>query len=105
MPLRAAPASTPASNHRRNCRDGARLVTIFGQTVPVRARICTVGGLSAHADQPALLDWLRGFHKPPGKTFVVHGEAGASANFAQAIGEQLAWPEVHLPQPGDSITL
>ncbi|MBP8194556.1 MAG: MBL fold metallo-hydrolase, partial [Azonexus sp.] len=65
----------------------------------------TVGGLSAHADQPALLDWLRGFHKPPGKTFVVHGEAGASANFAQAIGEQLAWPEVHLPHPGDVITL
>ena len=89
----------------RRLVDGARLVTIFGQTVPVRARICTVGGLSAHADQPALLDWLRGFHKPPGKTFVVHGEAGASANFAQAIGEQLAWPEVHLPQPGDSITL
>ncbi len=89
----------------RRLVDGARLVTIFGQTVPVRARICTVGGLSAHADQPALLDWLRGFHKPPGKTFVVHGEAGASANFAQAIGEQLAWPEVHLPHPGDVITL
>ena len=89
----------------RRLVDGARLVTIFGQSVPVRARICTVGGLSAHADQPALLNWLRGFHKPPGKVFVVHGEAAASANFAQAIGEQLAWSDVHLPHPGESLTL
>lgn len=89
----------------RRLVDGARLVTIFGQQVPVRARIYTVGGLSAHADQNALLDWLRGFRKPPGRTFVVHGEAGASANFARAVGEQLAWPEVHLPQPGESFAL
>jgi metallo-beta-lactamase family protein len=89
----------------RRLVDGARLVHIFGQPVPVRARIYTVGGLSAHADQAALLNWLRGFHQPPGRTFVVHGEAGASANFAQAIGEQLSWPDVHLPYPGEAITL
>ncbi|MFN4325585.1 MAG: MBL fold metallo-hydrolase RNA specificity domain-containing protein [Azonexus sp.] len=89
----------------RRLVDGARLVTIFGQTVPVRARICTVGGLSAHADQKALLAWLRGFHRPPGRTFVVHGEAGASANFAAAIGMQLGWSAVHLPRPGESFTL
>ncbi|MDE2441211.1 MAG: MBL fold metallo-hydrolase [Betaproteobacteria bacterium] len=89
----------------RRLVDGARLVTIFGQPVPVRARIYTVGGLSAHADQAALLDWLRGFRKPPGQTFVVHGEAGASANFARAIGEQLGWSDVHLPCPGESFTM
>src|SRR5574343_85301 len=89
----------------RRLVDGARLVHIFGQQVPVRARIYTVGGLSAHADQAALLEWLSGFHKPPGRAFVVHGEAGASAHFAQAIGEQLGWPDVHLPQPGESVTL
>lgn len=89
----------------RRLVDGARLVTIFGQQVPVRARIYTVGGLSAHADQAALLDWLRGFRRPPGRTFVVHGEAGASANFARAIGEQLGWPDVHLPRPGESFTM
>jgi predicted metal-dependent RNase len=58
--------------------------------VAVRAKICTVGGLSAHADQDALIAWLKGFHQPPGKVFVVHGEAGASADFAQAIKERLA---------------
>ena len=89
----------------RRLVDGARLVRIFGETVPVRARIYTVGGLSAHADQAALLDWLRGFHKAPGHTFVVHGEAGASANFAQAIQERLGWPEVRLPRQGEHFTL
>ena len=89
----------------RRLVDGKRLVNIFGQPVPVRARIYTVGGLSAHADQAALLDWLRGFHKPPGHTFVVHGEAAAAANFATAIREQLGWPEVCLPTHGEQFTL
>ncbi|MBL8403496.1 MAG: MBL fold metallo-hydrolase [Dechloromonas sp.] len=89
----------------RRLVDGARLVTIFGTQVPVRARIYTVGGLSAHADQAALLEWLAGFRKPPGRTFVVHGEAGASANFAKAIGERLRWSAVDLPQSGASYTL
>jgi metallo-beta-lactamase family protein len=89
----------------RRLVDGARLVRIFGETVPVRARVYTVGGLSAHADQAALLDWLRGFHKAPGHTFVVHGEATASANFAQAIQERLGWQEVALPRQGEHFTL
>jgi len=89
----------------RRLVDGARLVRIFGQTVPVRARIYTVGGLSAHADQAALLGWLRGFHHPPGKTFVVHGEAGSSANFRRAIEEQLGWSNVYQPAPGEMVSL
>lgn len=89
----------------RRLVDGARLVNIFGQPVPVRAAIHTVGGLSAHADQAGLLDWLRGFHTPPKHAFVVHGEAAASAAFAQAIHDQLGWPMPHLPHMGERITL
>ena len=89
----------------RRLVDGARLVRIFGQPVPVRARIYTVGGLSAHADQKALLDWLGGFHQSPGQTFVVHGESSASTHFVQAIEEKLGWSGVRMPQPGESVTL
>ncbi len=89
----------------RRLVDGARLVHIFGQAVPVKARIYTVGGLSAHADQATLLGWLRGFRKAPGNTFVVHGEAGASANFGKAIQDQLGWPNVHFPRLGEYFTL
>ena len=89
----------------RRLVDGARLVHIFGQPVPVRARIYTVGGLSAHADQSSLLTWLRGFKKAPGQTFVVHGEALAAAAFAQAVGDQLGWTAVRVPQRGEVVTV
>ena len=89
----------------RRLVDGARLVNIFGKPVPVRAAIHTVGGLSAHADQAGLLAWLRGFHTPPKHAFVVHGEAAASAAFAQAIHDQLGWPLPHLPFMGEKINL
>ena len=85
----------------RRLVDGARIVKIFGETVPVRARNYPVGGLSAHADQGALLNWLRGFHKAPGNTFITHGETTATEAFAKAIHEQLGWKNVHLPQRGE----
>ena len=89
----------------RRLVDGARLVHIFGAPVPVRARIYTVGGLSAHADQAELLHWLRGFHTPPRHTFVMHGEAGASATFAELLHAELGWSGVTVPRAGTSVSL
>jgi metallo-beta-lactamase family protein len=78
----------------RRLVDGARQVTLFRERVPVRARIHTIGGLSAHADQPALLNWLRGFRSPPRRTFVVHGEPTAAAALAEVVERELGWREV-----------
>ncbi len=89
----------------RRLVDGARVVKIFGETIPVRARIYTVGGLSAHADQSALLNWLRGFHKPPQITFVTHGESTAAEVFTTAIHEQLGWKNVFRPVRGESFDI
>ena len=89
----------------RRLVDGARQVTLFGERIPVRARIHTIGGLSAHADQPALLDWLRGFGEPPRRTFVVHGESAASAAFVEAVERELGWSGVEAAQPGVPVVL
>lgn len=89
----------------RRLVDGARQVTLFRERIPVRARIHTIGGLSAHADQPALLHWLRGFERPPRRTFIVHGEAAASAAFAEAIEGEFGWPEVAVAEPQTPYTL
>ena len=78
----------------RRLVDGARQVTLFRERIPVRARIHTIGGLSAHADRPALLNWLRGFRTPPRRTFVVHGEPTAAAALAEAVERDLGWREV-----------
>lgn len=88
----------------RRLVDGARSVRLFGETVPVRASIHTLGGLSAHADQRALLAWLDGFRRPPARTFVVHGEEAASLAFAAAIAARPGW-SVEVPGPAEAITL
>ena len=87
----------------RRLVEGARSVTLFGQSVPVRAAIHTIGGLSAHADQDGLLGWLGHFRRPPQQTFVVHGEAENAQAFIEAIRRRLKWNNVSMPQYGGSI--
>lgn len=60
----------------RQIVDGAESIPLWGNHYPVRARVHTVGGLSAHADQAELLDWYGAFeNRPP--VYLVHGEDGA----------------------------
>jgi metallo-beta-lactamase family protein len=75
----------------RRIVDGEKSVRIFGEEVPVRASIYTIGGLSAHADQAELLSWLRNFRRPPRHTYVVHGEVEAAEIFRGVIGRELGW--------------
>jgi metallo-beta-lactamase family protein len=79
--------------------DGARSVRLFREDVPVRASVHTIGGLSAHADQAALLGWLGGFGAAPARTFVVHGESEISAGFVQLVHDRLHWDHVSVPAP------
>ena len=78
--------------------DKAQKVRLFGEEVPVRASIHTIGGLSAHADKEGLLDWLRGFKNEAKTIFVVHGEPEASSVLAKAIRDDLGWSNVIIPE-------
>jgi metallo-beta-lactamase family protein len=69
--------------------DGARQVCVFGEPVAVRAKVYTIGGFSAHADQRELLEWVQNFKNPRLQVFVVHGEEKASLAFARLIRERL----------------
>jgi len=83
--------------------DGASQIKMFGEDYVVKARVETLGGLSAHAGQRELLGWIAGF-QPPARTLLVHGEPGAQ----DAMAEKL-WREQQLrvatPARGDSIVL
>lgn len=83
----------------RRLVDGAKQVRIFGEEIAVRAAIHTVGGLSAHADQPALLAWTANFRRPPRQTFVVHGEACSALVFAERLRAERGW-DVTVPETG-----
>ena len=72
----------------RKIVDGAKQVKIFRENMAVRAKIFTIGGFSAHADQGDLLEWISHFESNP-KVFVVHGEATASEALAEKIQERL----------------
>ena len=85
----------------RRIVDGRKSVRIYGEDVPVVAGIYTIGGLSAHADRGALLDWLAHFSRAPKKTFVVHGEAATALDFAEAIRQRFEW-DVAVPARHDS---
>ena len=86
----------------RRLVDGARTARLFGEAVPVRASVHTLGGLSAHADRNALLAWLGGFRQPPAHTFVVHGEEHTAVEFAATIEAGLGWPAA-APEAGASL--
>lgn len=85
----------------RRIVDGSKSVRIYGDDVPVAARIYTIGGLSAHADRAALLDWLGHFSRPPARTFVVHGEATTALDFADTVRQRFGW-EVEVPARRDT---
>lgn len=77
--------------------EGAREVKMFGGFVPIRAEVADLPMLSAHADANEILRWLKGFRRPPRKTFVVHGEPHASQNLRDRIAAELGW-EVVVPK-------
>ncbi len=78
----------------RQIQDGTPRVRIFGQEWPVRARIRSLPGFSAHADRDGLLRWLKGFREAPGKLFVGHGERAAAASFAATVEREMGWAPI-----------
>ncbi|HEY5622869.1 MAG TPA: MBL fold metallo-hydrolase RNA specificity domain-containing protein, partial [Gammaproteobacteria bacterium] len=83
--------------------EGARRLRLFGRDLPVRARIHTVGGLSAHAGQSALVEWYDSFDgRPP--AILVHGEARAQAALQARLRDELLAP-VDVAQAGQSYDL
>jgi metallo-beta-lactamase family protein len=71
---------------------------------PVRARVFTIGGLSAHADRSALLGWLANFRKAPRETWVVHGETLPAHSLCEAINQKAGW-RAAVPNPGQTVEL
>jgi metallo-beta-lactamase family protein len=75
----------------RRLVDGAEEIRLWGDTYRVRARVHTIGGLSAHADQADLVDWYSSFaNRPP--VFLVHGEERGQQPLLQKLRTELHAP-------------
>ena len=88
----------------RRIQEDAPEVTIFGETIPVRCRKVTIGGYSAHADQPHLLAWLRPARQSLKKVFVVQGEEASSEVLAGKIRDELA-VTAEVPKSNEAVEL
>jgi metallo-beta-lactamase family protein len=75
----------------RALQEGAKTLNLFGQTVPVRAEIVTMGQFSAHAGKSELLRWLTGLPAPPKQVYLTHGEPAAAQSLQQAITDKFKW--------------
>ena len=93
-----------AGTRGRLLKDGAAEIRMLGMMVPVNATIMVSDAYSAHADREEILRWLGGFRRPPGMTYVVHGEAGAAEALREAIVSRLGW-NAAVAQDGQRVTL
>ncbi|MCG6976465.1 MAG: MBL fold metallo-hydrolase [Acidiferrobacterales bacterium] len=84
----------------RQIVDGAKKVRIYGEEIPVRAKIYTINGFSAHADQAELLAWHQKIGAPE-RTFLVHGEEEVMSGFALKLQNT----KVEMPKLGQSFKL
>ncbi len=63
--------------------DGAKSVRIFGEEIPVKAKIHTIGGFSAHAGQQELIAWHKSSRAA--RTYLVHGDEKVMKTFAPLL--------------------
>lgn len=88
----------------RRLIDGAKMVTVLGEEVVVRANIHTLGGFSAHAGREGLLEWFGALAGSRPRLALVHGEDEARASLSGAIRDRFGVESI-LPQRGEPIEI
>lgn len=76
---------------------------MHGKYYEVRAHIAEITGLSAHADQAELLEWIRKYKIPPKQVMLVHGELSALEALRVKIQTELQVPVKILKKDEESI--
>lgn len=75
----------------RHLLEGAKEIKLHGKYYDVKAKIENIKGLSAHADQKGLIDWMSKLKRKPEKIFITHGEQQAADAFRVKIKDVLGW--------------
>jgi metallo-beta-lactamase family protein len=88
----------------RTLLDGEKHIKIFDEDVNVNAKVVSIQGYSAHADQTTLYQWLKNFKKPIKHIWAVQGETGPAEALAILIKDYLGVP-ASVPKIGDVVDL
>ena len=73
----------------RSILDGADHVKLFGEDIDVRAEICSLPGVSGHADNNGLIKWISSIEEKPEWVFVTHGEDKVTEFFRDRLINEL----------------
>ncbi|MDP4281629.1 MAG: MBL fold metallo-hydrolase [Bacteroidota bacterium] len=88
----------------RQLIDGVKNVTIFGEKIAVKAKIHSLGGLSAHAGQSDLIRWFNSVSPSRPKLVLSHGEDKAREPLAKIIKNNYGI-QAFLPNYGNSVEI
>lgn len=88
----------------RRLVERAKSVSVFGEKIPVRAKVNTLGGFSAHAGQSDLLKWLSPLAPSGPRIIITHGE-DVSRKTLGAIIQQRFGLQYQLPSQGNNIEI
>ena len=83
---------------------GATSIKIHGQDIPVKANICHLDSLSAHADAGQMISWLSSIKTPPKQVFVTHGEPEAAQAMSDRVTTELGW-NARVPSLNEEVQL
>ena len=75
----------------RHLLEGASELKFYGKYYPVEARIEYLQGLSGHADQTELIDWLSKIQTAPERIYIIHGEPQASDMLRVKLKDIYGW--------------
>ncbi|MDP2668594.1 MAG: MBL fold metallo-hydrolase [bacterium] len=88
----------------RRIEDGADVVKIFGEDVPVRCGKEIIYGYSSHPDEAMLFEFVSSHADTLKKVYAIHGEPKASLELVQKVRDYLGI-DAEAPKYGDSIEL
>lgn len=88
----------------RRILDGVDSVKIFGEEIPVKAKIVTAHGYSAHADKDRLFNFAAHLKDSLAHVYAVQGEEEASLALVQEVRDKLGVP-ADAPTLGERVEL
>lgn len=87
----------------RRLQEGAKVAKIYGEEVPVLAEVVKIEGLSCHADQVELTEYVTACTRK-GRVFLVHGEIDAAQALQGAL-KSAGVADVTIPDRGQKFDL
>ena len=84
--------------------EGAEEIKLYGKFYKVKATVENIEGLSSHADQKGLIEWLAKLDSKPKQIFIVHGEKDSSTGLRDKIKEVYGW-DATIPDLNQSVSI